>query len=200
MSELHIDHGDLKHGFAIGKAQRLQDWEFRRDEKAFEQLCNRLKVAKWYREVKAEGGERWARVIASWHASAKKQQAKKTAAKRAKWEASIKVGTCPQCENAFRGGQRRKYCSPACASKGWEAANREHITTKQRERRRAIILAAKSPLTCAHCGGVSLPSIRPRKFCTRKCAKADYRRRHATDINERQNAKYRERTQEHAPA
>jgi ribosomal protein L24E len=192
VSELHIDHGDLKHGFAIGKAHNLAEWSFRKDEREFANLCNKLYLAKWYRAAKAEGGERWQRIIASHKAA----RAKRNADRRAKYETPL---VCDHCGGGFlpvvRGGRRQRFCTRKCSQAAWWKARPEYSRDRSRLRR------AKPPVTIT-CDGCGCEFVKRRKchlVCSPKCVHRVRRRRemaarHATD-SARQHV-----AQEHAPA
>jgi hypothetical protein len=171
MNDLHIDHSDLKHGFAIGKAHKLAEWSFRKEEREFERLCNRLRAAKWWREMKAEGGERWRRAVERYT----KTNAERRGEKLAAFKARIVVRECPCCGDrflpAFQPGMPRKYCSRPCSMRGWKRDNAEDV--REYNRRWWKKNRAKKPttITCAHCQKAFTKHSNA-KFCSKKCGQA----------------------------
>jgi hypothetical protein len=170
VNDLHIDHGDLKHGFAIGKAHKLAEWSFRKDEREFEKLCNRLRAAKWWREMKAEGGERWQRAVARYS----KTNAERRGEKLAAFEARIVVHECPCCGErflpAFQPGMPRKWCSRSCSLKGWKRENAEHVRAYNRKYWKKHA-PPKTKSECAHCH-TKFTQRKGAKFCSKKCGQA----------------------------
>lgn len=47
---LHLDHNDIKTGFAVGKAAAIADWAFRKEVRDFAAVVNRLRALKWQRD------------------------------------------------------------------------------------------------------------------------------------------------------
>lgn len=180
MKRIDLEHDDLAFGYAIGKAHAIAEWSHRREQRAFRKLCEKLRVAKWYREVKAEGGERWARVLATYRKSCEQYRAKKRAAKLAKLP---KVRTCerPGCGTEFpvlfKAGQPRRFCSPSCAKRDLARRRVELDAERQRRHRAEVAKAERPDHPCERCGA-TLHAVkadggvaRPRRFCSRRCAK-----------------------------
>lgn len=137
-----IDIGDLQEGFQVGKSIALAEWSFRKEQRDFEKLVDRLRSRKWWRTVKAEGGERYEKKKAQLRAQNKKtarrkklnelQQERRLAAFRARGE----MVTCP-CGATWPKprcvGQQRKYCSPKCARRAYRQKHKEALKAKRRE-------------------------------------------------------------------
>lgn len=185
-----IDIGDLLEGFQTGKSIALSEWAFRKEERAFEALCRRLCFAKWIREVRAEGAERWERVKAAWRA----RDAKRSAKARARWEASLKVRACPHCGTNFptklQPGRPQKWCSRSCKSAA-RYARRDNMQLEAARKKREAKRAALPPVFCESCGvAVERRTTKPRRFCEKRtCIVKAYRLRNLAACRERDRAR-----------
>lgn len=187
--KLAIDHDDLAHGFAIGKAHAIAEWAHRREQREFAALCKRLGVARWYRRVKAAGGEQWDRMLAAWRVHNRRASAKRSAAKRAAFDRTLALATCPTCGDPFvrtwGPGRRAEVCSKACRP----SRSRLYLAAAQRAYHRAKVLAVRQPMVCPGCG-IELPAVDERgapsrrRSCSSACKQRANRRARA-DVSKR---------------
>jgi len=119
MSRLALDHDDVKHGFMVGRAARLADWAFKKEQREFAVVIGRLRAKRWAEqnyERSLANRRRWARA----HRDAETSRVKNWRHTRTK----SKVFTCasPGCDvqwcrvpfGRMRGNIRPKYCSKQC--------------------------------------------------------------------------------------
>lgn len=148
--------------FLIGRQAALADWHFRRDQKDFAKLCQRLLARRWY--------------IANARRVLDERKARTEAAALAR---RGEVITCKGCrmefcqvvtEAARPRGQRPEFCSMRCYLASWYAPQ----SAAKKESR------AAQELTCAACGGPITrrpPRGKLPKFCGALCQGRDAKRR-----------------------
>lgn len=180
-----LEHDDLAFGYAIGKAHALAEWQHRREKREFAKLCARFKFAKWYREVKAEGGDRWERLLERSRAQTREKNRKRDEAKAEAFDRTPRQ--CPGCPAVFvpefRAGPPRVYCTAACGLRHWRSQNRADQNTKQNARRAKA--RARNPgaleLVCDCCGALFEHAAgkggRVPVYCSKACSSSAHYRR-----------------------
>lgn len=110
-----LDPGELVEGYQIGRAHRLAEWSFRREQKDFARLCRTLKHKRWRTAVLAEDGDR----AQTLRAQQKRQKDRAKAAEHEAHRKAAKVTKCPACDASWcllpgMHGRSLKWCSPDC--------------------------------------------------------------------------------------
>lgn len=126
----------------------LREWMYKRENRGFDALVNRLRVKKWTREVRAEGGERLAALravkLAWWHRLAQvvrdKLSARKRAARRARYTKSPTIFACIQCgatwcKAPWTRGEAPRFCGNACYVRHRYATNEAWREKKKNDER-----------------------------------------------------------------
>lgn len=118
-ARMDLDYDDVKSGFMVGRAARMADWAFKKEQREFEVLVNRLRVKRWQKanpeRVKAND-RRW-RML---HRQVETARVKRWRHARTRG----RVFTCAsrECEvqwcrvpgGQMRANNRIKYCSGKC--------------------------------------------------------------------------------------
>lgn len=128
----------------------LREWMFNRENRGFDTLVNRLRVRKWAIDVRAEGGERLAKLRARKRAHVARKRAanvdlsrsKDRAKRAAAYKRNPLVLTCVECgatwcKAPWARGVQPEFCGTACYQRARYRANetaREQKKTKERER------------------------------------------------------------------
>lgn len=140
-----IDIGDLQEGYQVGKSVALREWSFRKEQREFKKLIERLYARKWWRDVKAEGGERYQRKLAQLRKQnenpkrRKKLNAQQQVRRLAAFVARGVLVTCgaegcgATWSKLYTVGQQPRYCSPTCARRAYRSRHREELNAKKRD-------------------------------------------------------------------
>ena len=127
------EHFTERNGFLTGKSAAIAEWRHRKERKAFDVVVNRLRVRKYEREARANGGPALEKLRArALRYSRKpevvaKQTARQKALRRARAKQSPRVFICDMedcraqwCRVVLPGkrlpsGPAPRFCSEACA-------------------------------------------------------------------------------------
>lgn len=142
-ARLDVDYEDMKTGFQSGRAAALSDWSFRKEQKEFATVVNRLRVKKWAKE-NPEKRRRNANRYASKPAVKARQRAWQIRRRHGALKARATVYVCvePDCRaewcrvpGTYRGGPTPRYCSSACSQRN--RYQRKHPGAKRIKRKSA---------------------------------------------------------------
>lgn len=142
MSRLPVDYDEAQHGMLVGKAARLADWAFQREQEDFAAVVNRLRVKKWAKE-NPEARKAIARRYARKNRARQVKQQKEL--RHARHRAEGKVYACPGCGARFcrlpgtARGIPPKWCMTACY-------------TRTKYRAKAAASAPEKLRACGLCG------------------------------------------------
>lgn len=117
MSKVLIQ-GDWLDGFSSGKKAALLDWSFRREQRDFDKLVQRLRVRKWQKEHPAQKAASQKRYNDKPSSRAKMLACQK-AARRRRQRAAPTLFTCERCgvqwcKAPWTRGLRPRFCGDNC--------------------------------------------------------------------------------------
>lgn len=184
--DVDLDYSE-RNGFLTGKAAALADWSFRKEDREFKKLCEKLYKRKWFQQIKAEGGERWQRLRARLRAThirwrennrersrelARKAAAKKRAKKRPV-PPSVTCGVCGE-KRRVRAARtdfaRARWCSKKCSNLYW-AKHRKPRNRGIRQMNLVPLITSAlqaGPMTLAELRA-AIPSAKPGSLATKLC-------------------------------
>lgn len=112
-----VDYEEMKSGFQSGKAAALADWSFRKEQREFAVLVNRLRALKWAKENPVRATAR-TRVYQAKPGVRQHMNAMQNKRRRAAWRAVERAVTCRGCGVAFcplpKKGIARAFCTDRC--------------------------------------------------------------------------------------
>lgn len=136
-ARLAVDFNDLKTGFQSGRAARLSDWAFRKEQREFSRLVGILRARKWDRENperKRELKRRW---------SARPDVKPKLVEHVKRWRHArarlrVEVCACPGCDvqwcrvpfGRLRGNVRPRFCSKLCRNRARWDRRKQRLTAR----------------------------------------------------------------------
>lgn len=115
-----VDYEDMKTGFQSGKAAALADWSFRKEQREFKVIVNRLRARKWAKENPARANAN-ARVYQAKPGIRAKMNQAQNGRRRRVWLAAVPVVSCRGCGVEFcpafpKRGKPRAFCTDTCKS------------------------------------------------------------------------------------
>lgn len=153
--KLALDHNDIKHGFMVGRAARMADWAFKREQEEFERTLSVLRAKKWRKE-NPERARKNARTYAKRHAVKLVVHVRRWRHRRARKAATVYTCRNPECGVQWcrvpfgrpNGNNRPTYCSATCCNRArylrglaggwaWRAIEAKRAARRAGERRAA---------------------------------------------------------------
>lgn len=140
---LDVDYSE-RAGFLTGKSEAIQRWRVKKENEAFAKLVNRLSVTRWYKTVRAEGGQRLANMKASKRRCWLKHRLRYLEAQRLRSRKAPRSRVCEQCGDTFElpyphpRGSVAKLCGDECRRLYRNAKARGHNASARVRRGKAV--------------------------------------------------------------
>lgn len=180
--DVDLDYSE-RAGFLTGKSAAIADWQHRKEQREFRKLCEALYKKKWFRDIRAAGGERWERLRARMRANRQRwrndnrehvravDRARKAARRKPRFIVCAECGAKKQIRRSKARGFPSRFCSTKCR-------NRWHGRPRAKARNRGIrqmdlvhiITAAlvTRPMTLAELR-TAIPSAKAGSLATKLC-------------------------------